>query len=141
MFGKKHNCLSLYHLRQLSWQSGGLQLTVRQISIGRWFKSGSKECFFVRLQSIPKYKQCVQRYVFVSRVREYFFRLARISSYSCCAAVMAEWLRRLTRNQIPSGSVGSSPTDCETFILNCTIDQLLNNWRTIQITLTTVMNN
>ena len=24
---------------------------------------------------------------------------------------MAEWLRRLTRNQIPSGSVGSSPTD------------------------------
>ena len=25
---------------------------------------------------------------------------------------MAEWLRRLTRNQFPSGSVGSSPTDC-----------------------------
>jgi hypothetical protein len=24
---------------------------------------------------------------------------------------VAEWLRRLTRNQIPSGSVGSSPTD------------------------------
>ena len=24
---------------------------------------------------------------------------------------MAEWLRRLTRNQIPSGSVGSNPTD------------------------------
>ena len=23
---------------------------------------------------------------------------------------MAEWLRRLTRNQIPSGSVGSNPT-------------------------------
>ena len=30
-------------------------------------------------------------------------------------AVVAEWLRRLTRNQIPSGSVGSSPTDCEVF--------------------------
>ena len=28
---------------------------------------------------------------------------------------MAEWLRRLTRNQIPSGSVGSNPTDCEKF--------------------------
>ena len=28
-------------------------------------------------------------------------------------AVVAEWLRRLTRNQIPSGSVGSNPTDCE----------------------------
>ena len=27
---------------------------------------------------------------------------------------MAEWLRRLTRNQIPSGSVGSNPTDCDT---------------------------
>ena len=30
-------------------------------------------------------------------------------------AVVAEWLRRLTRNQFPSGSVGSNPTDCETF--------------------------
>ena len=28
-------------------------------------------------------------------------------------AVVAEWLRRLTRNQIPSGSAGSSPADCE----------------------------
>jgi hypothetical protein len=31
------------------------------------------------------------------------------------AAVVAERLRRLTRNQIPSGSVGSNPTDCEQF--------------------------
>ena len=31
------------------------------------------------------------------------------------AAVVAEWLRRLTRNQIPSGSVGSSPTDRGSF--------------------------
>ena len=30
-------------------------------------------------------------------------------------AVVAEWLRRLTRNQIPSGSVGSNPTDCEAY--------------------------
>lgn len=30
-------------------------------------------------------------------------------------AVVAEWLRRLTRNQIPSGSVGSNPTDCVIF--------------------------
>ena len=30
---------------------------------------------------------------------------------------MAEWLRRLTRNQIPSGSVGSSPTDRENILL------------------------
>ena len=28
---------------------------------------------------------------------------------------MAEWLRRLTRNQIPSGSVGSNPTGCGHF--------------------------
>ena len=26
---------------------------------------------------------------------------------------MAEWLRRLTRNQIPSGSTGSNPVNCE----------------------------
>ena len=27
-------------------------------------------------------------------------------------AVVAEWLRRLTRNQIPFGSAGSNPADC-----------------------------
>ena len=27
-------------------------------------------------------------------------------------AVVAEWLRRLTRNQFPSGSAGSNPADC-----------------------------
>ena len=31
-------------------------------------------------------------------------------------AVVAEWLRRLTRNQFPSGSVGSNPTDCASFL-------------------------
>ena len=32
-------------------------------------------------------------------------------------AVVAEWLRRLTRNQFPSGSVGSNPTDCENILI------------------------
>ena len=35
-----------------------------------------------------------------------------------CTAVVAEWLRRLTRNQIPFGSVGSNPTSCEFIITN-----------------------
>ena len=37
------------------------------------------------------------------------------SSLMLCSstAVVAEWLRRLTRNQFPSGSVGSNPTDCD----------------------------
>ena len=30
---------------------------------------------------------------------------------------MAEWLRRLSRNQIPSGSVGSSPADREVVLV------------------------
>jgi hypothetical protein len=34
------------------------------------------------------------------------------------AAVVAERLRRLTRNQIPSGSVGSNPTDRENFLFS-----------------------
>merc|ERR1711942_597731 len=33
------------------------------------------------------------------------------------AAVVAEWLRRLTRNEFPFGSVGSNPTNCEKFFL------------------------
>ena len=32
------------------------------------------------------------------------------------SAVVAERLRRLTRNQIPSGSAGSNPTGCEFFL-------------------------
>ena len=32
-------------------------------------------------------------------------------------AVVAEWLRRLTRNQFPSGSVGSNPTDYASFFI------------------------
>ena len=56
------------------------------------------------------------------------------------AAVVAEWLRRLTRNQIPSGSVGSNPTDCEFFFFfsvniysnfgNSLL--ILNNWLYLQ---------
>ena len=48
-----------------------------------------------------------------------------LCAYFCCkivylrgrfhVAVLAEWLRRLTRNQIPSGSAGSNPADCENF--------------------------
>ena len=40
-------------------------------------------------------------------------------------AVVAEWLRRLTRNQFPSGSVGSNPTDCASF-LNFLMDYISN---------------
>ena len=40
-------------------------------------------------------------------------------------AVVAEWLRRLTRNQFPSGSVGSNPTDCESFFFGMLSDLLL----------------
>ena len=34
-------------------------------------------------------------------------------------AVVAEWLRRLTRNQFPSGSVGSNPTNCVKDYFGC----------------------
>ena len=33
-------------------------------------------------------------------------------------ATVAEWLRRLTRNQIPIGSAGSNPAGCGLFFLN-----------------------
>ncbi len=45
-------------------------------------------------------------------------------------AVVAERLRRLTRNQIPSGSAGSNPADCEIFsILNFRYSLALCYWR------------
>ena len=36
-------------------------------------------------------------------------------NYTAAWAVVAEWLRRLTRNEFPFGSVGSNPTNCDTF--------------------------
>ena len=44
------------------------------------------------------------------------------------SAVVAEWLRRLTRNQIPSGSVGSNPTDCETHFGPVLINLEMSNY-------------
>ena len=48
---------------------------------------------------------------------------------------MAEWLRRLTRNQIPSGSVGSNPTDCEAFcsFLIPNINMSLSNVKIVKL--------
>ena len=57
------------------------------LSIGRRYKSGSKD-YSILSYSIP---------------------FEGVTS----SAAVAEWLRRLTRNQFPSGSVGSNPIDCE----------------------------
>ncbi len=38
----------------------------------------------------------------------YFVKVVKLKE----EAVVAEWLRRLTRNQIPYGSAGSNPADC-----------------------------
>ena len=35
-----------------------------------------------------------------------------VFNYCNLTAVVAEWLRRLTRNQIPYGSAGSNPAGC-----------------------------
>ena len=44
--------------------------------------------------------------MFSDELNSWFF----VSDFHGKKAVVAEWLRRLTRNQIPSGSVGSNPT-------------------------------
>ena len=41
------------------------------------------------------------------------FLKTKLKTHVKSVAVVAEWLRRLTRNQFPSGSVGSNPTDCD----------------------------
>ena len=54
-------------------------------------------------------------------------------------AVVAEWLRRLTRNQFPSGSAGSNPADCENFLFSfshtCDTHTLLKyrNWQILAL--------
>ena len=50
----------------------------------------------------------------ITRTMVIFLLSRNITVY---AAVVAEWLRRLTRNQIPSGSAGSNPADCDTIFI------------------------
>ena len=47
-------------------------------------------------------------------------------------AVVAEWLRRLTRNQFPSGSVGSNPTNCVKDFLDAILDTSLSSILPVQ---------
>ena len=55
----------------------------------------------------------------LSLIRPFGYKIVRcaprIKQSSSIPAVVAEWLRLLTRNQFPSGSIGSNPTDCEIF--------------------------
>ena len=44
-------------------------------------------------------------------------------------ADVAEWLRRLTRNQFPSGSVGSNPTICAAFGIFSLHNCIFTLWR------------
>ena len=58
----------------------------------------------------------------VSRMSE-FFITRKVQAWPSglrreMSAVVAEWLRRLTRNQFPSGSAGSNPADCENFLFS-----------------------
>ena len=41
-----------------------------------------------------------------------------INPHSIHQAVVAEWLRRLTRNQLGSARAGSNPADCEFFLVD-----------------------
>ena len=52
---------------------------------------------------------------FEKEIMELHFRVLNIILCGNHNAVVAEWLRRLTRNQILSESVGSNPTGCEIF--------------------------
>jgi hypothetical protein len=60
------------------------------------------------LKSIANVKQCESE----PRLYCSFAKLL----YSLTNAVVAEWLRRLTRNQFPYGSAGSNPARSATFL-------------------------
>ena len=82
------------------------------LSIGRRFKSGSKD-YSILSYSIP---------------------FEGVTS----SAAVAEWLRRLTRNQFPSGSVGSNPIDCEIDALTLNLGFLPEENDLLQLMFTTV---
>ena len=87
------------------------------LSIGRRFKSGSKENSILHHETFSERFRIVRnRWFFVLKIplmtRTSAEKLIEFEGVTSPAAV-AEWLRRLTRNQFPSGSVGSNPTDCE----------------------------
>ena len=77
------------------------------IMLGKWrdFERGNLLTYFLFFCPCEGDIKFVVRFSFLFRFLNYFlFTVLQ-------EAVVAEWLRRLTRNQIPSGSAGSSPAD------------------------------
>ena len=48
-------------------------------------------------------------------------------SFKLFAAAMAEWLRRLTRNQVGSSRAGSNPAGCDCQVLKWQIFKLMKD--------------
>ena len=48
-------------------------------------------------------------------LQEFHYKAHRNDKLTPTQAVMSEWLRRLTRNQLGSSRAGSNPAYCDTF--------------------------
>ena len=75
-------------------------------------RSGRSPVFWarVRIPLLTLVHGAFHIFVLHSSTVELFFDILKVKQ-----ADVAEWLRRLTRNQFPSGSVGSNPTICAAF--------------------------
>ena len=91
---------------------GFYYLTVRMAERSKALRSGRSPVFWarVRIPLLTLVHGAFHIIVLHSSTVNFFCDILKVNE-----ADVAEWLRRLTRNQFPSGSVGSNPTICAAF--------------------------
>ena len=102
------------------------------INLQSGWPSGPRRCVQVAVQSSGRGFESLFWHSFMVLL---LFICIRLSLNFFCdilkvnQADVAEWLRRLTRNQFPSGSVGSNPTICAAFGIFSLHNCIFTLWR------------
>ena len=102
---------------------GFYYLTVRMAERSKALRSGRSPVFWarVRIPLLTLVHGAFHIIVLHSSTVNFFCDILKGNQ-----ADVAEWLRRLTRNQFPSGSVGSNPTICAAFCYSLNIELHFN---------------
>ena len=104
---------------------GFLLYIVRMAERSKALRSGRSPVFWARVR-IPLLTLVHSTFTFHlhSSIVKFFCDILKVNQ-----ADVAEWLRRLTRNQFPSGSVGSNPTICAAFGIFSLHNCIFTLWR------------
>ncbi len=123
--------LQMYgHIEGSHWPHNGITISSIDIltsSCGRVVKAISSKLISLWERRFEPYQLRKKKFVFLQMYRHIegshwpFAMELQYLHFIYSQAVVAEWLRRLARNQVPSGSVDSNLTNCgSSFFSKCT---------------------